>query len=228
MLFIDENPDIELVDEIEAIEWEMFTKVHNIGRRANCQDDREQFSDMRRCNLLTWPWVVLSSYKRDLLDAREKGINLMAVKYAYMMRVTHPDEFELIKDTLPPVSPEKEELARKCAEIILPWEEELYEKYSLLRDRARSLYQKDVDASSISGTSFETYMYGELWIQSERTLRRYYGFLCCQRDEEINGSELVYENMARLRGWPSLAAAEQNNLDTDLGGGLRRSKPEEG
>ena len=43
-----ENTREELTDGIVAAEWFMFDKVNNIGGRADCQDDLETFSIMRR------------------------------------------------------------------------------------------------------------------------------------------------------------------------------------
>ena len=195
----------ELIDSIGKIEWEMFSNVNSMGGKASCQSDPEKFDVMRRCNLLTWPDELLESYRADLDEAVARGANLMSEKYARMMEVTMPGAIDM-----PPIPTEKRRMINEISDIVLAWEEEAYARYAVLRQRGRSLRQADVDASSISGTAFETYLFGELSVESLGTLRRYLDFVRSQHSQGINGSLLVYENMARLMGWSSLDAAEEN------------------
>lgn len=199
--------DQALVDRIEEQEWAMFTVVQNEGGRASCQDDHPQFEVMRKCNLITWPLALLQSYEQDLVEAQREGLNLMAIKYARMMEITAPG----VND-LPPLDSEKRALIAQISDVVIGWEEELYPQYTMLQRRGRALRQRDLDAGreeGISTTAFDTYLYGELSIQSVRTLHIYRDFVVAERDRGVNQSREVYENMVRMSGWPSLDAAEK-------------------
>ena len=96
-----------LADEITAMEWQQFTQVKNQGGRASCQEDERTFRIMRAAQFEAWNEAMLASYRQDLIQAEEAGRNPLSEKYGYMMRSTHPQEYEQIQDLLPPVSPEK-------------------------------------------------------------------------------------------------------------------------
>ena len=55
-----------LIADIECMEWDMFSSVNNIGGKADCQNDRDQFSVMREASYATWTSEMLESYKDDL------------------------------------------------------------------------------------------------------------------------------------------------------------------
>ena len=195
-----------LIDEIVALEWEMFSSVNNIGGRSSCQDEQETFEIMRRCNLLTWPTAMLSSYRADLYRAMEEGRNTMTEKYARMMEYTSPDEYQAIAAYLPPVSPEVEQLVDRAAAVLIPWEEELREKYPFIANRGRGLSE---DAGPGAKTSFETYLRAELKTYSEETLRAYVAYLEEAAQAGVNGSASVYQNMVRMYGYNSLEEASE-------------------
>ena len=194
-----------LIADIECMEWDMFSSVNNIGGKADCQNDRDQFSVMREASYATWTSEMLESYKDDLEQAASQGVNLMSEKYARMMEVTMPGAIDM-----PPLPDARRALMDEAMGIVMSWEEELYERYALLRHRARSLTQASEDGSAISGTAFDTYLYGELSIYSERTLRLYVEHLRMQRAAGTNGSMAVYDRMARLQGWASFDAADKD------------------
>ena len=79
-----------IIEEIVREEWRQFQLINNQGGRASCQDDWVQFSIMRSSQFLTWPEPLLSSYARDLQEARLAGRNVGLHKYAYMMARTRP------------------------------------------------------------------------------------------------------------------------------------------
>lgn len=58
------------IDEIVALEWEMFDRVCNCGGRAPCQDDREPFFIMRSIQFGVWSQQARESYLRDLQEAK--------------------------------------------------------------------------------------------------------------------------------------------------------------
>ena len=45
----------ELVNAIVKLEWNAFDKVDNLGGRADCQNDWNTFSVMRKSQYLAWP-----------------------------------------------------------------------------------------------------------------------------------------------------------------------------
>ena len=64
-----------LLEEIIAIEWEMFDTTKNVGSRAPCQDNKSGFIANRKCQYFAWSEPVLESYLADLKAAREEGRN---------------------------------------------------------------------------------------------------------------------------------------------------------
>ena len=124
------NPKEELVRRIIEMEWKMFDAVHNIGGRADCQDDWETFSIMRRSQLAAWDRVVLESYCRDLLRAEETGANLVERKYAYMMQFTDPEYYDLyLAPRLPPIATEDREAVDRIAAVYARWYREAAERF---------------------------------------------------------------------------------------------------
>ena len=107
------------IDTIIEYEWDMFTNATNAGGRASCQDDRPTFVIMRRAQHEVWAPDTLESYLEDLKAARADGVNLVAIKYARMMEVTFPEEYEQLKSKLPPLSETVQTLAHcACACVI--------------------------------------------------------------------------------------------------------------
>ena len=190
----------ELIDEIIKLEWGMFTTAQNNGGRASCQDDWETFEIMRRSQHAVWAMDTLESYRADLEAARTLGWNLVAFKYAYMMRVTFPEEYEAIKDRLPPVSPEKKDLVEAICAVHAVWSAEKAEKYPLVSGQGRPL----TSAQGGRWAAIDNYLYSELLTYSEQTLA------LCLRDTEAakargeNLSIKIVENTAHLYGYPSL------------------------
>lgn len=193
-----------LIDEIVALEWDMFSTVNNIGGRSACQDERDTFEVMRRCNLMTWPLPMLGSYRADLLQAAEAGRNLMTEKYARMMETTAPDEYAAVARFLPPVSEEARALVDRAAAVLVPWEEEARARYPFLAERGRGLTD---DAGPGVKTSFATYLRSELATYSVETLSAYVSYLEGASAAGKNGSLAVYENMVRLYGYRDLEEA---------------------
>ena len=194
------------VEQIVAWEWAMFDQVHNIGGRASCQDDRATIEVMRSSQLLAWSEEMLDSYAADLRDARLMGRNLVAEKYGYMMGRTSPEEFDRIRDSLPPITAEKEELMERICSLQMDWWRELNHSYPGLAGRGRS---GDRDAGSMGGTSFETYLLGELATYSKGTLELYWHYVCQLREEGRSLNRMILENTVRQYGWSGLEDAER-------------------
>ena len=194
------------VEEIVAQEWVMFDQVHNIGGRASCQDDQATFAVMRSSQLLAWSEEMLDSYAGDLRDAKLAGRNLLAEKYGYMMERTSPLEFECIREALPPIPAEKRTLIDRISAAQMAWWRELNEAYPALTGRGRSGNRED---DGVAGTSFETYLRGELATYSRQTLERYWAHVQQLRGEGKNLNRLILEHTVRQYGWNDLEEAER-------------------
>ena len=194
------------VEEIVAQEWVMFDQVHNIGGRASCQDDRITFEVMRSSQLLAWSEEMLDSYARDLRDARLAGRNLLAEKYGYMMERTSPLEFERIRESLPPITMEKRALIDHISAVHMAWWKELNEAYPALTGRGRSGNREE---DGVNGTSFETYLRGELATYSRQTLERYWEHVQKLQEEGKSLNRLILEHTVRQYGWNDLDEAER-------------------
>lgn len=195
-----------IIDEIIALEWDMFHSVNNVGGKADCQDQSETFDIMRRCNLMTWPEELLCSYRADLYSALGEGRNLMTEKYARMMEYTFPLEYESIKSCLPALDNEVEDLVERAVSILLPWEEDMRTRYPFIAARGRGLSENEGAGLK---TSFETYSRSELNTYSVETLRLYATHLEHLKNVGENGSRLVYENMVQLYGYSGLEEANE-------------------
>lgn len=154
-----------LITDVVSNEWEMFTNTNNIGRRSSCQDQKGNFIASRAAYWNMFDEQVLSSYLKDLSNAKSNKINLAAQKYGYMMESTDPDYFKTIKHLLVPVSDKKLKLVDSIMLIYMKWEESLIS--SSLDNKNRVLYKQ---YDSKYNTSVETYMRGELTSYSEETL----------------------------------------------------------
>ena len=97
----------DIIDAIVQLEWKFFDKVQNEGGRADCQNDWQTFSVMRRSQYQAWTGPMLESWLSDLLRAYDEGRNPLTEKYGYMMQSTSPDEYAAIKDQLPVISFQK-------------------------------------------------------------------------------------------------------------------------
>ena len=195
----------KIIDDICALEWEMFSCVNNAGGKADCQQDPVFFKKMRVCQFENWNAPLLESYRNDLVEARQTGRNLLTEKYAWMMSWTHPEEFARIRPSLPQISQEKRELVEKIVNIQLPWEEEVDRRYPYMRAHGRPLTQ---DESRSRIASFEVYLSGELLSYSEKTLHAYVDWLNQLLLGGRNMALMVAESTARSYGFPSLAEAE--------------------
>ena len=110
------------IRQILKREWEFFQNVHHTEGRADCQDNPQEFEIMRRSQWETLPDEILESYLEDLILAKHRGENIVQDKYARMMKYSSPKEYEIIKEYLPEISQEKEELVQKIVEIYLKGE----------------------------------------------------------------------------------------------------------
>lgn len=197
----------ELISAVTEAEWRMFTNVSGASGRASCQDDRKTFMIMRKAQADIWSTETLKSYLKDLESAAIEGKNLMTIKYARMMEVTHPDEYENIKDRLPVIPDYISGLVNEIVGYHLAWSIEASEKYPRLFSLGRPVSAgSDISRQTIT---IENYLRSELLTYSEKTLK-----LCLKDtieafDNKINLSIEILRNTAKGYGYDSLEAIEK-------------------
>ncbi len=182
-----DRPDT--VDQIVQLEKEMFLAVRTDGP-CSCQADTAGFDFHRRVQFASWDEASLMSYLRHLQDSRDKGINLMTIKYARM------------ESLIPPWS--ENPLIPVLARQMTAWQQEMQEKYPKLMSRARPVEE---DAGDFR--SFLTYTLGELETYSDETLENLYTLHQHCIAEGVNLSEVSYSYMARTLSFGSLSEMEQ-------------------
>lgn len=195
----------ELVDKIVSLEWQQFDKVENVGGRADCQNDWNTFSIMRKSQYMSWNVELLSSYLKDLTEAEAKGWNMITEKYGRMMESTASLEYERIKDSFPVRSGERIAIQEEIIKIQVEWMEEFARKYPKMAGNARSIHTYE---DSMYNTSYETYLRGELGTYSEETFMLYGRFIVELKKQGENLAYNIMSNTAKLYGYKSVEEAE--------------------
>jgi len=184
----------KLIDKILEKEWNYFSNLNNIGGRADCQDNREDFIIMRKAQWLTFNEETLLSYLEDLNSKN----NPLFQKYGQMMKYNSPKEYEKIKNLLEQPSSQKLDLVEKIMEIYMKWEEEFFKAYPIFSSMGRPLYSKQDDDED---TSIETYLRGELLSYSEKTLALYLKYILEMKNKNINLAVKNMDNLASMQGF---------------------------
>ena len=195
-----------LINQIVLAEWQQFDKVENVGGRADCQDDWNTFSIMRKSQYMAWNEELLVSYLKDLKDADSKGWNLITEKYARMMESTTPWEFEKIKDSPPVRTSDRIAIQEEIIGIQIEWMEEFARKYPKMAGNARSIHTYE---DTPFNTSYETYLRGELGTYSEETFLLYGRFIVSIKMQGQNLAYNIMNNTAKLYGYSSVEDAER-------------------
>ena len=81
-------------------------------------------------------------------------------------------------------------------------------KYPVITDKGRKLYS---ESDTPEYTSIETYLRGELFSYSEKTLQLYYDYMKDCKNENKNLAEINLENIVRKKGYNSLEDAENKS-----------------
>lgn len=202
----DDSFKAALVNELVSLEWEAFDKVENEGGRAECQDDWNTFSIMRKSQYYTWTEEMLKSYIRDFHRANDKGVNLITEKYGRMMESTAPFKYRQIKDAFPEIPEAKKEIIEEIVKIQVDWMEEFAEKYPKAAGNARSIHTAE---DTPYNTSYETYLRGELSTYSDETLDLYGRFIAQLCREDKNLAQMTMANTAFFYGYASLEDLEE-------------------
>lgn len=205
---IDKMEREKIIEKILALEWGMFTRVKGTNGRAPCQDDKKTFIIMRRAQADIWSMDTLMSYWEDLKSASRDKVNLMTIKYALMMEVTFPDEYESIKDRLPPASNSTHKLVNEIIKYHLTWSIEASKKYPKLFSLGRPVATAGEETRH--NISIENYLRSELLTYSENTLK-----LCLidtieAFDNKVNLSVGILINTAKSYGYDSLDEIEKS------------------
>lgn len=195
-----------LINELISLEWEAFDKVENEGGRADCQNDWNTFSIMRKSQYYTWTEEMLKSYIRDFHRANDRGWNLITEKYGRMMESTAPLKFMQIKDSLPEIPKAKKEIIEEIVKIQVGWMEEFARQYPKAAGNARSIHTAE---DTLYNTSYETYLRGELSTYSDETLDLYGRYIAQLCRENRNLAQMTMSNTAFLYGYGSLDDLEE-------------------
>ena len=195
----------ELVDKLIDLEWKAFDKVINEGGRAGCQDDHETFYIMRKSQYMLWSREMLESFIADFTAANNNGWNLITEKYGRMEESTAPEEFEKIKDQLPPLPDDKKQIIEAIVAIQVKMMEEFAAQYPKASCEARSIHTSEDTAVN---TSYETYLRGELSTYSDTTLMLYGRFVAEYAAKGKNIARETIANSAVLYGYASLEDME--------------------
>lgn len=202
----DDSLHSALVEELVLLEWKAFDQVENEGGRADCQDDWNTFSIMRKSQYMTWTAQMLRSYMGDFRRANERGWNLITEKYGRMMESTAPSRFERMKDSFPELPPMKREIIEEIVKIQVGWMEEFACRYPKAAGSARRIHTAE---DTPFDTSYETYLRGEISTYSDETLDLYGRFIAGLCREGKNLAEMTMTNTAHLYGYASLEELEQ-------------------
>lgn len=204
-----ETPHDERLRVAQAVvehEWDQFQRVNNEGGRADCQGDWPTFHQMRLSQFLVWPLPLLESYAADLDDADARGRNLLTEKYARMMASTEPERYAReIGPFLPALDAAR--VARQEAVVAtqVAWALAFRERYPHLGQAMRVL---ETPQDTLTDTSFETYLRGELGTYSERTLTGYEELVQATAAAGENLTEQTIRWTVLLGGYIDLAEAE--------------------
>lgn len=196
---------MDITDEIVALEWAAFDKVHNEGGRANCQEDFGTFEIMRKSQFLAWNDSTREGYLADLRNAARRGRNLVQEKYARMMASTAPEQYAAFAHTLPPLPESQRADIEQIIAQQLEWRLAFAAQYPHMSGQARLIRTEEDTAFD---TSFETYLRGELGTYSGMTLSAYKRMVAAMAAAGENLTTRTMEHTARLYGYADLADAE--------------------
>lgn len=193
----------KIIEQILFYEWKMMISITAIDDPEGCREKPLTFKIMRESQHLVWSDDTLSSYLADLELAESKRVNMVAERYAHMMRVTNPLEYEQVKRDLRPLSKEAIRLVETIMGIFSEWNRDVDKRYPNIRSLGRPTSEDE------QWTSVDTYLKGELLTYSVKTLS-----LCLQdiyraRAQSVNMSEMMLFNMARFYGYQSLDDMEK-------------------
>ena len=195
----------EMINKIIKEEYIMFDNTNNIDGRASCQNDYETFYIMRKSQYETWNVDLLESYYYDLMNAKNRGWNLITEKYARMMESNDYEGYLKIKDALPQLDEDRIAIQEEIIKIQVGWMQEFSLKYPFLSSNARNIHSYYDD---LNDTSYETYLRGEISTYSISTLLLYGRMIVDMYRCNRNIASEIIENTVKMYGYDSLDKAE--------------------
>jgi len=193
----------ELIEQIIYIEWKMMISITAIDDPEGCREDPVTFRIMRQSQHLIWSEDTLSSLLADFQLADSQQVNMVAERYAHMMKVTNPSEYEQIKNGLRPVTTEAVQIVEKIMKVFSAWNAQVDMRYPNIRSLGRPAKEND------TWTSVDTYLRGELLTYSEKTLSLCLKDIYQAHIQSINLSEMILQNMARCYKFQSIDEMEK-------------------
>ena len=178
-----------LIEKILELELNMFLNVPS-RFPASCQENPDAFRLYRRVQFSVWSEDTLQSYLDDLSQAKEKGDNLMTLKYARM------------ENRIPPLN--ENPIIDRIVQMELEAQREMLSRYPNLLGQGRPL---EDDRPGV--TSFRTYLRGELETYSDRTLERLCRDIQQARDKGENRAQQQYTHLVRNLGYDSIDEVEE-------------------
>ena len=194
-----------VINEIIALEWEMFQLVNEGGPRADCQEEYDTFYDMRFGQFSEWSESARCAYLEDLRSAKDAGRNLIEEKYIWMLIEGTPEMFlELSSRVVLPAERAKE-LADAICDTLMKQTALLHVSYPFVATSGRPLYSTNGNEGVVS---VETYQYSELLTYSQATLEALYEHITQLAQRGISLAELILTNSVRHYGYRTLESAE--------------------
>ena len=188
---------IYIIKKIINYEWQMLQTTINEGGRANCQDNIEYFTLMRKSQFMAWNIELLESYFNDLKEAFILNRNLITEKYAYMEKVRDPEFYNNVTKYLPKHDKKRTSLQEEIIKVQLDMLLEFKKDNNSIVSNMRTIYSKD---DSMQEISYETYLRGELSTYSERTLIEYAKQIINCEKNNINLVKTIIDNSFYLLG----------------------------
>lgn len=180
------------IQKIISIEWAMFDLVNKGKSRASCQEDPDTFVVMRQSQFDAWSEELLDSYLADLLKADGQGLNLIELKYMYMMCGSNLGK---LMDESGYPSMETRTLVNKIMNIMNAWTEQLMRTFPKLKYYSRPISSI---ADTPGSTSIETYQKCELFTYSLDTLKLFYDYILMLRKGGKNLPHMIIRNTALM------------------------------
>lgn len=196
-----------LVEKLVEQEWELFDKVQGMDGRAPCQEDKETFTLLRTSQFLTWENPMIRSYMLDMQGASLNHRNIVAEKYAHMMKDTDPEHYAALSHQLPKLSSEQLEAIEVIVATQLGEIKVLSHLYPRFVASGRALEGKD---DVPDNASYESYLRGELSSYGYNTVKLYLAWVERNQAQGIDTAKLFLESVARQYGYLDLASAEES------------------
>ena len=197
---------LERAEVIVKHEFAQFQLVSNEGGRAACQDDWPVFHQMRVSQFLTWTLPLLDSYAADLDAADASHRNLLTEKYARMMASAEPERYAReIEPFLPSLDAGRAAIQERIVAVQVEWARDFRARYPNLGEAMRLLTS---DQDTLTDTSFETYLRGELGSYSAATLALYEGLIDATLAADGNLTTRTIGYTIAMAGFENLETAE--------------------